>query len=309
MTKHGTLPSGLVEQTLVRLGIDIQEDRHGELWALCPGHKANVGREDRKASWSINEDTGLHSCFSCGYKGNVYTLVRDIRGVEAAQEFRDDSERLGFVAPEGFFVDRDLKPWSPDKGETKIVSEYELATFSDPPKWALEKRRISLPASSLYGVRWDEDSDSWILPYRDPETGDFIGYQIKSEKTRMFRNVPPGSRKDVTLFGYREVLDETTVVLVESPLDAVMLYDLGYPALAVCGSHLSEEQLELLSHFEYVVVALDNDEAGNREVKRLSRMLLGFKWWPVEYPPGISAKDVGDMDMDSIFKMLERSVN
>ncbi|MDF2615483.1 MAG: dnaG [Sedimentibacter sp.] len=49
-----------------------------ELYDLCPDPK----HKDSSPSWSINiepesEKFGVHSCFSCGYRGNFITLTRD----------------------------------------------------------------------------------------------------------------------------------------------------------------------------------------------------------------------------------------
>ena len=44
----------------------------------------------------------------------------------------------------------------------------------------------------------------------------------------------------------------------------------GFPALALMGSSLSEQQTELLaSHFRHVVVVLDGDEAGRKGTEEL----------------------------------------
>jgi hypothetical protein len=41
-------------------------------------HHIRTGRADNSPSWWINTETGMHICFSCGYKGNLLQLVCDI---------------------------------------------------------------------------------------------------------------------------------------------------------------------------------------------------------------------------------------
>jgi DNA primase len=53
--------------TLERLGIEGKESGD-EYVARCPMHAARTGREDSHPSWSINLQTGLFLCFSCGYR-------------------------------------------------------------------------------------------------------------------------------------------------------------------------------------------------------------------------------------------------
>lgn len=73
------------------LGVDSLEDRGREIFGLCPWH------DDRTPSWSINCDPdserwGLHSCWVCRDdadgkgRGNVVTLVRDLKGLSSYRE-------------------------------------------------------------------------------------------------------------------------------------------------------------------------------------------------------------------------------
>ena len=71
-----------VEKVLLSLDIPLVSQRGEEVQGLCPMHKARTGKEDHNPSWWINSVTGAHICFSCGYKGNVYTLVADIKGID-----------------------------------------------------------------------------------------------------------------------------------------------------------------------------------------------------------------------------------
>ena len=80
-----------VVNVLVDLGITSIE-QGDELWAQCPQHKERTGREDKNPSWSINKDTGAHFCFSCGYKGSLHNLVRDLRGDDAVKQLAADIE-------------------------------------------------------------------------------------------------------------------------------------------------------------------------------------------------------------------------
>ena len=93
------------------------------------------------------------------------------------------------------------------------------------------------------------------------------------------------------------------IVVVESPLDAARLYSLGYPAMALAGSKTTETQEQLLSGFDRVIFALDNDTAGVNESKRLYRRLPNALF--ATYPSN-SYKDVGEMPIFFIRKMFRR---
>ena len=303
MTKYiqTVLSHGLVRDTLKVLHIEVEDEKGDELWALCPQHEKRTGKPDHKPSWSINTETGLHACFSCGYKGNLYTLVVDINGGAPAQHFWQDMDQRGTPVPEGWRVDRDFQIPKPDKLE-RFRPESDLALFVEPPADRMAAKGLWLASVKKYGVLWDSDAAAWILPFRDPDTGALIGYQQKFADVRRFINYPTGVSKANTLFGYHEVGDAGTVVLVESPLDAVMLDGLGFPAMAVSGSRLSDRQMELLQEFDMVVIAMDRDEAGEMENKRINRSETGFYYRMVDYRG--DGKDFGEMDTASIESTL-----
>ena len=298
------LPPTLVRDTLKMLSIGIEEEKGDEFWGLCPRHRMRTGRSDRKPSWSINAETGLHSCFSCHYKGNLYTLVVDLKGRPTANDFWKNLEVHGLPIPDGYRVTRDDSlPTNDGSYGVRTMRESELAVFTDPPEWAMRERRIDQDSCRHYGVWWDSDSDAWILPFRDSGTGLLIGYQSKSQKERKFLNFPPGLTKKGTLFGYRESASSPSVAVVESPLDAVLLHRLGYPAVAICGSRVSDEQMGLLQEFDLVVFALDNDDAGRAEHARIARTAQGLYYRLAQYVG--DEKDFGEMSDDGIRRVLK----
>jgi DNA primase len=268
-------------------------------------HKARTGKEDHNPSWWINSLTGAHICFSCGYKGNVYTLVADIKGIDYfdAKDYVTSSAELD--------VDVLLKrirelPQYVTIEEAIPMSEARLAVFTDPPENELRKRFINAEAAKHHGVLWDANNEAWILPIRDPDNYTLWGWQEKGARGRFFRNQPQGVKKSRTVFGV-EVMSTETLILVESPLDVVRLASAGYAgAISTYGAILSEEQGKIMRRAKNLLAAFDNDEAG----KKACEQTLGFarkygldlKFFNYD---GIDVKDVGDMVESEIAKGIE----
>jgi DNA primase len=299
------LPPFMVQQTLAGLRIEVEYEAGDEYWALCPAHLKRTGREDRKPSWSINGETGLHSCFSCGFRGNLYVLIREMSGKDTADQFRRGMDSGHVPVFDGYRVDRPSAPLPKRRRSAvrKHLKESELALFSHPPQWAIEARHLDRASVDFYGIKWDKERNSWIIPLRDPHTEQLIGYQLKGQGERVFLNRPTGMDKGSTLFGVLECRQEPVVVVVESPLDAVRLHRLGYAAMAVCGSRVTEKQLDILRRHDDVVFAMDNDPAGALESERLRRIMPGFRYRVIKYPDG-SGKDVGEMVDDAIVELI-----
>ena len=283
-----------VEETLVMLGIDYEE-ANGEYRAPCPMHKHRTGREDHNPSWYISADKGLHICFSCGYKGSLVGLIADLKGLDYGQakalvvEGRDEIEASSIrrrMEQATTWVARRRGAYLP---------ESSLAEFDRPPSWALCERRLDAEACKEFGVMWSHDG-SWILPIRDPYTDALMGWQVKSQVTKGFvRNRPNGVKKSETLFwvGVPTTSDQD-IWVVESPLDAVRLYGVGVSAMATFGARVSLTQMGLLSSYNRIVLAFDNDDAGRQATDEFLYYTRsqGLDILEVIYPDG--CKDPGD---------------
>lgn len=293
-----------VERVLLSLDISLTAQRGDEVQGLCPMHKARTGREDQHPDWWINSVTGVHFCFSCGYKGNIYTLVADVKGMDYfdAKDYIDSSESL----PVDVLLRRirELPQYVP-VDEPIEMSEARLAVFTAPPAIELKKRFLTAEAVELCGVLWDKKNEAWILPIRDPDTYKLWGWQEKGARGRFFKNQPAGIKKSKTVFNVH-IMTEDPLILVESPLDAVRLVGLGHNSISTYGAILSEDQGKLMRRATSLIAAFDNDAAG----KKACEQTLGFarkygldlKFFNYE---GIDVKDVGDMTEKEIAVGLE----
>lgn len=313
------LPEGAVAVTMADLKIEVLTEDGDELIALCPGHKSRTGKEDGHPSWSINAETGIHYCFSCHYKGNLITLIRDIKGTGAADSFRSEfaEHKRVLLAEEDFEIPGTIvvpAPLRPGFRTANFVPESWLDDFIEPPRWALRARRITSIGAEEYGIRWDAPGEAWILPLRDPHTDRLLGYQKKAQRSRLFRNKPRTVPKSETFFGWGVAREAKRIVIVESPLDAVLLADMGVSAMALCGSHMSADQVDLVADggYEAVFLWLDNDIAGTNECARLRKVLraVGVSAESITaefYPDVASGKDVGELSFDTIGAVLDQA--
>lgn len=290
-----------VEAVLTELGIEILDEKDGELVAHCPGHLKRTGRQDRKPSWSISADSGEHHCFSCGYGGTLAGLVAGTQGMRTGTRKRSEldlDKAQGWLTRFGTEVmeTQRLQIDAPMVARPTELPEHELGRFGAPPQWALEARQIDAGAANTLGVQWDPQREAWVTPIRDPVSLALWGWQLKGQGSRLFRNLPPGVAKTEAVFALEHA--GPTVVLVESPLDAVRLKGLGVDAVSSYGAAVSEAQMTLiLARAETLIVALDNphtDDSGRTNSLRLLKEYgqLGIRFWP--YTPR-SPKDPGDM--------------
>lgn len=273
-----------VIETLDSIGFDY-DLRGDEAVAKCPGHVARTGHEDGNPSWSINVRTGVHFCFSCGYRGMLERLVADVLGVsfeEARQHIRSEDISVDAVVRKA----RKKRV----RRVLSIVSEADPAeylSYDEVPEEMAASRGLTTETCRRFGIR--SRGDVWILPIH--QDGVMVGWQEKGPKGVF--NRPTGVQKSKTLFGYADDIGDS-VVVVESPLDAALCSQYGHAAVATFGASVSDYQIRILCR-HYPILAFDNDAAGNKATESVGHRLSSFgaPYRIVEYPEGI--KDFGDL--------------
>jgi len=283
-----------MKDTLTRLGIEYYSERGDEIQAACPAHKDRTGHEDRNPSFYINADSGAFICFSCQWKGNVYTLVNYIHGDVDANTWLNSGGGLSLRV-------RRLTKEVPNIQEQTHITESMLSAFTEPPLTVLKGRGLTLTAAKQFNLLWDARHMNWIIPIREVVTNKLLGWQEKGHDRRYFRNYPTGIQKSQALFGYDQYKSGDMIV-VESPLDVVRLASLGITGgVATYGALVSSAQFNLIRGGARVVFAMDNDEAGKTSTLKLYNLCkeMEKEAWFFNYNH-LDIKDIGGMSLDEI---------
>lgn len=292
---------GLLRSLDIEVERTEDKDEVTEYYARCPHHH-NGTRVDHAPSWSLNT-SGRHHCFSCGFSGTPTFLVFKVRGCtweEAEEWVKQYGNSISAI------LDRDAWDVGRALSRKAPVSRARYLSYDEPPADALDSRKVTAEACQAYGVRWDPQKASWILPILDPESFDLWGWQSKGTTSRLFRNYPFGVTKAQTLFGI-DLLPQTHLWVVESPLDAVRLFSLGYTAVSTFGAKVSARQHDLLAAgCDNLVVAMDNDDAGHKAAEAFLAHSRRVNMRFFNYGDS-AAKDVGDMSEEEIVFGLESS--
>lgn len=227
---------------------------------LCPVH------DDRHASASVNVAKGVWVCYTCAAHGSVDGVIET-----DDDHFMSDIEDLL-----GGELHTYTERWL-DQFDVGPVHPYWLSRFSEA---ACRHFRLGYDHQrTIHGVHMP----SPCYPMRDA-TGTVLGVVYRNLKTDPKYLYPSGVVKSALLFNYSPAA-RTSVVLVEGAMDAVACWEVGHQAFALYGSTLHPSQIRLLCRTGVmrVVLAMDNDKAGERAV-------AGWRTDDGIYVPGIAHK-------------------
>ena len=229
---------------------------------LCPFH------DDRKPSFQFNLSSGLYICFSCGAAGSIRSLERRF-GV---------SHRSVGVGLDVLY--RKLGELERPDRETRYQSEETLGTFRIPTRYWEQKRKLTPETQKMFELGYDIANDAVTMPVRTVG-GDLFGVTrrfLAADAWPRYK-YPKGFHKREHLYGSWLVAEDdsvSSVALTEGAIDAMWLWQCGYPAMAIYGSSISDVQIRLLQRLgiRKVTLFFDNDKAGSRIV----RQCCGWKY-------------------------------
>ncbi len=258
----------------LRERVDLAElaGRHTD---LRPSGRALVGRcprpdhEDRTPSFHVYADRRFH-CYGCGWHGDATDLWAAVNGIEPGVGAALDLARQFGIEPP------DVEPEAQGLAEARRRKEAEyledaerghdaLRQNPDVAEW-WERRGFdeSLRRQFLLGAH----EGAATIPFWNRG-------RVQGFVTRRLRGEPKYElqRAEEFIHGYKPLFVPGPArgegFLVEGYVDALALAALGYPAVAVGGTHMSGRQLDEIRLVPGPIYVLpDNDDSGDKAARR-----------------------------------------
>lgn len=246
-------PAKTLLEIFAEAGLEPKQMSNGQIRIKCPirdNHKDGSGQ----MSCFVSPDKNAWHCFSCHEHGNLIHLLTKQFGVNYF-------EAVGLVR---------LTDYTPEKKEFDLDLMWDVNV---PPAEYLSR---GITEETLAHFRIGTASDGRIvIPYykdfNNPTV--LLGYQTREYRgdLRIVRN-SKGFDRDGYLYNYLPK-EYSYTILVEGQSDVMRLYQFGYNATALMGSHISDTQVKMLAKFDKVYLALDNDLPGRRAVEEVYALL------------------------------------
>ena len=262
-----------IEQVLRARGwMERMRRRSARLVGPCPVHGG-----DNPGAFVVHEDRGLWHCFSaCGRGGDVVDLLRlldDLSYAETARELARIANAEPVVPP------RVPQPPVPQRRFQPFLRRLPLDPLAD---LLAEKLIDSGTARAFEAGLWRGPGflrNCIAVRLHDP-SGQALGYAGRRLSTHEAAHYgkwkfPPRLPKSRILFNHHRVADRCAapLIIVECPWGVMRLAQIGLPAVALLGLHLSKEHHRLLERWRDLVLLLDGDDAGRRATTSIEREL------------------------------------
>lgn len=307
------------------------KDGPANVMITCPFH--NHGQE-KKPSMGVKKQGGIAHCFTCDEVVDFTELVSYcVNGTKSSQfgttwllnryrdftfqtlketlkfnEFRGkERDKLIVAKCRGEHSDVNIKT---GKKESKhFVSEDELDSYRWTHNYWAKRGITDESIIELFDLGYDRERKCITFPVRDKQ-GNCEFVARRSVNTKFFQ-YPPGVSKP--LYGLYELYNSVfisgsrkapSIILVESMIDCVLLWQAKHPALAFNGLG-NERQFQQLRElpFRHFIFATDNDEAGQKARARIRKNVPNKLFTDIIFPKDI--KDIGDLGKLGRFKDIE----
>lgn len=221
----------------------------------------NPDHDDSSPSMRIDQVTGIFNCFSCEFKGNVFTHFGEKpNALQMKREFLKRkihnvmSQSIGLPMPKGYV---------PYQGNWRGISPATYKKFE----------AFTCEAPNDDGSR-NVFTSRIVFPIRDG-VGDisvFVGRHT-GDGTPKYLNQPAGAKLPL----YPQVTPlKSTIMLVEGIYDMLNLQDKGMTNVMCCFGvkNVTEDKLSILQMkgVDRIDIFLDNDEAGQKGAAHITEL-------------------------------------
>lgn len=288
-----------------------------DLMITCPFHK---GGKESKPSCGVllkervdrdkKYEAGTVHCYTCGYTADLPQFVADVLGLEnSLAGYKWLVGKYNYSAQEREPIELNLYRGEAQKSSYMDEDEVErfyrdLLNSSEACEY-LHMRGLANWIPDAYKLGYDKEDKTVLFPVRDM-TGKVVFYKGRSIAGKHFYNAKDVDKSSL-VFGLYELCNgsfsqgiatpDSEIWITESEIDALSLISYGKFAVAIMGSHISDEQCRELEKtpFRKFVLATDNDDAGRKGASQIKRLLIpkGFRFTNLKWNTDL--KDINDL--------------
>ena len=276
--------------------------RANTLVGPCPIHSG-----DNPTAFVVSRTKNLWRCFTaCDAGGDVVELVRRLDNI--------DYPRVAYYLASlaGQNIPRETLPppvCYPTKSFTPFTSRLRLNPCVDfLQKKAIRPQTASFFEVGLYpGKGFLQHCVAVRLHDTQAQPLGYAGRRLDTTQARQYGKWKFPSRlpKKQLLYNFHRLSStrSNAVVVVECPWGVMRLHQLGIPAVALLGTHLSSRQRELLLDVPRLILLMDADNAGRKAASLIRQQLYAHPNLSVAtLSDGLDPDDLSDLHLAEILR-------
>ena len=311
-----------ISQVLAAKGLTNHFKKRGDrLIGPCPIHGG-----DNPSAFVVSISKNLWYCFSrCQAGGDVIDLVRRIDHLS----YRQTAARLASLAALSP-PSQSRQPTAPSAAKTHTDRQppqehpsrrlptfrpYKRRLFLDPHSPFLQHKGISpatahtFEAGAYHATGFLQDCMGVRLHDPSGNPLGYLGRRLDRDQAVTYGKwkLPTRLPKRHILYGFHRVADllHRGLCLVECPWGVMRLHQLGVPAVALLGAHLSTTQRKLLANAKRIVIILDGDLTGRTASTKVKESLMDTTDVKiVNLPDDLDPDDLSDQELKSLLSPL-----
>ena len=230
-------------------------------------------------AFSIDKDEIHGTCFSCGFRGDIFDLYAARDGITLVDATRAVIAKYGKpdAAPAAYTKAVEVSKPTPQpavQASRRRAAEYVLACHKamqgSPAADYLQRRGISQESINRYRLGYDAQTNHLVIPH-DPAGSYYITRDLSGEQGVPKYLNPKGL--EAVLFNAAALYTDEPCFVVESDLCAISIEQEGGKAVALAGtggqSRLLAQIRQQKPTAPALIVSLDNDAAGHEAALKL----------------------------------------
>lgn len=283
--------------------------RGTDITVTCPCSDHKGGQESNPdCHITINENSdleyGTFHCFGCGESGSFAKFVS--KCFECSVDYAKQWLINKYGVSNGN-VEINLEPISFKREVKNILDENVLNEMQEYHPYML-KRKLDLNICKLFKVKYDSKSECLAFPVFD-ERNKLTMITRRSVNNKMYL-IPSNVEKPVYLLNEIIKRNIKTVCVCESQINALYVWSLGYPSVALFGTG-SKHQYDILnkSGIEHYILCFDGDDAGDKGSQRFIDNINKQCFIDViKVPRGKDMNDLSQEEVDNLLNTYIRKV-
>ena len=255
--------------------------------ACCPFHN------EKTPSFTVYKDTNTYHCFGCGKHGDVINFVSDIKNV--SEQTAREIIAQDYNITTNFQRNKDTQMKS--KTNLQRITDYikECHKHAEETNF-FASRGINSEMVERFNLGYDRKNNEAIFPYSSRLTY----YQARNVGTKAFRKPPVNIAGEEPIYN-GEILEQKDIdpiFVVESPLCAISITELGGRAIALGGTNGINKLIQYARKHKLnapLMLSLDNDEQGKSAQDKLDDELEKLKVISLPFNVAGDCKDPNEL--------------